>query len=209
MKIHLNDITHQLYNQFNSRIELFVGDNPTMIKRSNNEFENFVAYLHKREDKILKYLLSDFPSSDLELRAPTENYIFNFTIHKDKSSSFNIQYIKSLLRKYEDRFLLSKISDKLGYVYILKSDFGYKIGCTSRLKERVSHFNLKLPFKFSVVSIIKCDSHNKIESLLHDALKHKRINGEWFDLEEKDFIDMDILLKNINLKREKFKIINQ
>ena len=88
-----------------------------------------------------------------------------------------------------------------GYVYFISSPYGIKIGCTYRLDQRLKTFEVKLPFKVELHSFIECPNHSKLESTLHNLLSHKRINGEWFDLSESDFTEIDLLISNMKLKR--------
>jgi len=62
---------------------------------------------------------------------------------------------------------------------------------------------IKLPFKVNLESFIECKDHNKLESMLHNLLSHKRIDGEWFDLNETDFNEIDLVIKNMGLVRSK------
>lgn len=105
-------------------------------------------------------------------------------------------------RTFDSSYLLSKVHVNPGFVYFIKSDYGVKIGCTKNLTDRLNVFNVKLPFKIELESFVRVIEYSKIESLLHHLLSHKNINGEWFDLDKNDFIEIDTILNNINLKRE-------
>jgi Meiotically up-regulated gene 113 len=75
-----------------------------------------------------------------------------------------------------------------GFIYILKSEFGYKIGKTKKPKERHAHFTVKLPFNFEKVFEIEVTGYHQREKDLHDLYNLKRINGEWFNLTDSDLI---------------------
>lgn len=89
----------------------------------------------------------------------------------------------------------------MGYVYFVKSDYGFKIGYTTNLTTRLNTFGVKLPFKILLNSYIETFDYKNIELMLHKMLSHKRLNGEWFSLTDNDFSDIDKIIKNINLKR--------
>ncbi len=73
-----------------------------------------------------------------------------------------------------------------GYIYVIKSDYGYKIGKTKSLKNRSQLFSVKLPFEFEIAFTFFTQDYSFLENFLHQMFKHKRINGEWFDLDAGD-----------------------
>jgi len=79
-----------------------------------------------------------------------------------------------------------------GFVYVIKSNLGYKIGKSSRIKERLNFFKINLPFEWSVEAIFMVEQPLKVEKLLHTYLKTHRQGGEWFHLNED-------LLEKINI----------
>jgi len=73
-----------------------------------------------------------------------------------------------------------------GYVYVLKSAYGYKVGRTRNLPQRMRAFGVKLPFLYSIQLCAWFDDHIEAENSYHKAFSAKRINGEWFDLSDED-----------------------
>lgn len=73
-----------------------------------------------------------------------------------------------------------------GYIYLLKSDHGYKIGKTKRLPERMKHFDIKLPYPVELIHTIATENMVQAETALHKRFVITRINGEWFDLQPDD-----------------------
>jgi hypothetical protein len=77
--------------------------------------------------------------------------------------------------------------EHVGVVYILGSSLGYyKIGLTTNLYKRFTNFGVKLPFEVWL-------EHAKIyfdcgwaEKYWHYQFQDKRINGEWFKINEFD-----------------------
>lgn len=68
-----------------------------------------------------------------------------------------------------------------GYVYIIETDFGVKIGVSKRPDKRMAHLQctVGVPFKRTFVSQA-CSNHYGIESHLHRRFGYCRGNGEWF-----------------------------
>lgn len=73
-----------------------------------------------------------------------------------------------------------------GFVYVLKSDHGYKIGKTVNLKDRTRLFAVKLPFKFSIEHYAWFDDYTAAERNFHQMFHTKRKEGEWFALDGSD-----------------------
>ncbi|MEK6243687.1 MAG: GIY-YIG nuclease family protein [Pseudomonadota bacterium] len=85
-----------------------------------------------------------------------------------------------------------------GHVYVIKSPYGYKIGKSRRLRDRVQLFNVKLPFPIEVIVSGWCEDYTLEETELHGLFHAKRLEGEWFDLNESDLE----LLKNRLIGKE-------
>lgn len=73
-----------------------------------------------------------------------------------------------------------------GFVYLIKSPYGYKIGKSVNMKQRVQLFSVKLPFPIEVIHYAKFDDYTVAESTLHRKFQDKRLEGEWFDLAPED-----------------------
>ena len=73
-----------------------------------------------------------------------------------------------------------------GVVYLLKSAYGYKIGRTRSVPDRMRTFGVQLPFVYTIPFCVWFDDCHAAERRYHVAFASKRINGEWFDLEETD-----------------------
>lgn len=84
----------------------------------------------------------------------------------------------------------SKFDDTIKFIYIIKSDFGYKIGRTKKIESRYRTFNVKLPFDWHFLKVFPVNKNkvNKIEKFLHNQLGDKNMNGEWFILNDNDII---------------------
>lgn len=73
-----------------------------------------------------------------------------------------------------------------GFVYLLRSPYGYKIGKTVNVKSRTRLFEVKLPFKFTLEHYAHFDDYSAAERRLHRQFASKRLEGEWFDLGRDD-----------------------
>ncbi len=82
-----------------------------------------------------------------------------------------------------------------GYIYVLKSEYGYKIGKTVNLKDRIRLFGVKLPFKFELILTGLVENCSKAEAELHRRFSHKRLEGEWFELTPTDVDQIEAYLK--------------
>jgi hypothetical protein len=75
-----------------------------------------------------------------------------------------------------------------GVVYVLKAEGHphYKIGKTRQFTQRMSAFGIQLPFKVSLVHTLETDDIGWLERFLHKRFESKRVNGEWFLLNQDD-----------------------
>jgi Meiotically up-regulated gene 113 len=73
-----------------------------------------------------------------------------------------------------------------GYVYLLRSEYGFKIGKTVSMKSRTRLFEVKLPFRFSVEHFAHFENYSQAERDLHQHFRGQRLEGEWFDLRPPD-----------------------
>jgi uncharacterized protein YlzI (FlbEa/FlbD family) len=63
----------------------------------------------------------------------------------------------------------------------------YKIGITRKsVDDRYYGLGLKMPGKFKTLFAYEYDDCAKAEQLIHGILKNKRVNGEWFNLNQKE-----------------------
>jgi len=72
------------------------------------------------------------------------------------------------------------------YIYLTKSDFGYKIGKTTRPDKRPLSVAGNMPIKLSVIAIIEVPNSKEAERRLHSLFDDKRLRGEWFALTDED-----------------------
>jgi hypothetical protein len=88
---------------------------------------------------------------------------------------------------YVAREICGQQYEKCGYVYVIRADTGhYKIGRTNNVPNRMKLFAVKLPFNFEIITHFPCEDMYEAESHLHDFFSEKRVNGEWFTLNQDD-----------------------
>lgn len=73
-----------------------------------------------------------------------------------------------------------------GVVYVLKSAYGYKVGRTRNVPARMRAFGVHLPFIYTILLCVWFDDCHSAERHYHEMFSDKRINGEWFDLDDDD-----------------------
>lgn len=112
-----------------------------------------------------------------------------------------------------------EVSEK-GYVYFIKEDYAgrIKIGKTRDINQRMDTFNVKLPFNVELIHVIESANYHYTEKLFHVLFDSKRVNGEWFNLNENDISwvksgnytkrIMGSILNESNAQKSKSKQIN-
>lgn len=74
-----------------------------------------------------------------------------------------------------------------GFVYLIGSEQGhFKIGRTKDVPSRFNTLSIQLPFKIELLHSIEVEDCIRAEAFLHEKFSDKRLNGEWFSLEEID-----------------------
>lgn len=73
-----------------------------------------------------------------------------------------------------------------GYVYVLHSKYGCKIGKTVNLRDRTQLFGVKLPFPWTLYHYAWFEDYTDAERTFHQMFKDKRLDGEWFTLDDQD-----------------------
>lgn len=84
-----------------------------------------------------------------------------------------------------------------GYVYLVRSQYGVKIGKSVNVKSRTRLFEVKLPFPISVEHYAWFDDYSYAERDLHRKFHAKRLEGEWFDLSKEDVAHIMTLGKSV------------
>lgn len=91
------------------------------------------------------------------------------------------------LRRRDDLCKTEPAIIRAGYVYLLSSPFGYyKIGCSSKPKNRLLTFGVQLPFEVECLCTIYAADMYALEKELHQRFAYCRTRGEWFSLSDQD-----------------------
>ena len=80
-----------------------------------------------------------------------------------------------------------------GFVYLLRSSLGFKIGCARNPERRIAEIATLLPFEVSIEHIFPAPDMYSAEFALHFHFESKRIRGEWFSLDESDVADFKLI----------------
>jgi hypothetical protein len=80
----------------------------------------------------------------------------------------------------------SSVNPTAGFVYLIWSQYGYKIGKAVSVKNRTKLFEVKLPFPIRVENYAKFADYTQAERSLHLHFQEKRMEGEWFSLNDDD-----------------------
>lgn len=124
-------------------------------------------------------------------------------LYSNKKKSSPRQKIFATKTKHDIRNEeMQKIYDEnknAGYVYLMMSGNGFhKIGLSKNVDRRNGELNRQFPVDIRVVRTITCYDMRKVEKSLHKKFANKRIEYEWFKLDETD-IDWLMNLRNYEL----------
>lgn len=87
-------------------------------------------------------------------------------------------------------------------VYIIKTSKRlYKIGKTQDLPKRIASYHTHLPIVFRVVRQYMVHNMDELEEALHVVFQHKRVKGEWFELNNDELIICDNIARNYGLEK--------
>ena len=74
---------------------------------------------------------------------------------------------------------------RAGYVYAIHSHGPfYKIGCSFDVNQRLATLQTGNPLKLRIVGTFKVDDVYSLEEKIHKLLDDRRINGEWFAMDD-------------------------
>lgn len=192
------DVCNFIRNSFLVSIKQKSGYSQQFHSNYVHQMHNYLILVSRKIHKVFNVIKTD-AKKPVTIKATSSDFIFEFKMKEDYSSVFEFTYLQKYSRDLGHDFLTKRMRDTYGYVYIIKSEYGYKVGQTKNISTRINHFGVKLPFKFHLYAFVKTKQHVKLETELHDLLKHKRINGEWFELTESDKLDLESYVKNKGL----------
>jgi hypothetical protein len=157
------------------------------------EIEELV-HKYSLENSYIKFINSQPAFFDLEadLRALTEQ------AREYARSSNLVPGLMEILAQARETYKPAKAEKKIatGYIYLIESQLGYKIGKTKNINQRENFFSVKMPFEFSFLDYRLCIDYHALELELHAKYSHKRINGEWFSLSPQDVLEIRVILES-------------
>lgn len=171
----------------------------TFLKPSANSlFNQLINKIYISELSLINYVKKPHESRKrkYEISVENKNFKMSYIVNQDLSSNLILNYIETQNLEFNDNFIEAHVDlQKTQYVYFIQSEYGYKIGKTKDIKQRLNTFGVKLPFKFSLFSYIETKRMDDCELYFHDLFSDRRINGEWFNLKEYDFETIKIVCK--------------
>jgi hypothetical protein len=84
-----------------------------------------------------------------------------------------------------------------GYVYLVRSQHGIKIGKSMNVKSRTRLFGVMLPFPITIEHYAWFDDYTRAERELHVKYDAQRLEGEWFNLSADDVAHIKTLGKPV------------
>ncbi len=83
-------------------------------------------------------------------------------------------------------------------VYIIRCDKYFKIGVTNQsIISRLTALQTGNPYPLELVFSVSVKNIEDVEKRLHEKFKHKNIRGEWFELDQEDFRDIELFVMNL------------
>ena len=90
-------------------------------------------------------------------------------------------------------------NDNKGYVYLIHSGHGVKIGKSKVPVKRITDLQTQMPFRFTEIENTLVRNYSETELYLHKVFSEKRLNGEWFNLDKKDIETARGILNDRNI----------
>jgi hypothetical protein len=98
-----------------------------------------------------------------------------------KQYSYSMDYIKDYTQNTEIKY---KQGEAVGVVYVIKKHGATKIGRSKNHTARIKALQDANGIKFDDIYVSNPTIHySKIERMIHDKFKDKRLYGEWFDVD--------------------------
>jgi hypothetical protein len=201
-KKEIEEIKINFEKKYNNKIEFIKKEieSKTYNKCQYNNLNNKKVLLQRHYDNLKESydrLLQEKNLLNLSINVENINLKQKIVDYEIEINKLNKEknYYKCLIEKN------NKIIEGVGYVYLLKTDIdiGYKIGSTKNINER-KVFQTNVPFKHEFIKSWYCINYKLVEKKLHKIYEHKRHNGsEWFNLDNKDIMNIDIFFNENNL----------
>jgi hypothetical protein len=181
--------TLKFYKAFERCIKKITTTDSALRNRGLSYLDDYLDYLRRCNGVFENKVISGKSSSKKTKNTFTlkfQEFVFTTFINEDLSLNINVKLIRNSDKTLDPSFLKSMYKEKKGYVYFLKSEHGWKIGQTNSLQRRFKEIKTLLPFELNLEYTIKTSDYVELEKKLHNFFKDKRINGEWFLLNDDD-----------------------
>ncbi len=151
------------------------------------------------------YKAEDCPHYDAEAWAYSDDEeLFNKTGSLDIEPIGFFELFKNL-KNTSPIFNEDKASDKEGIktecqnVYLMITSYGVKIGKSKAPVTRAKTIGTKLPFKIKEMRTYPVEDMSKTELFLHREYEDYRLNGEWFNLSDRQLEEIGEYLDKIKV----------
>lgn len=194
----MNKLTVNLNNKFKAFSQSILHGRKHLKPELDSLFDKLCINLHISENSLISFIncKSDQRKNGWIKEVESTNFKITYIVYNNLESELFINYIESQSIKLQSNFIENNsLTNQIKYVYFIKSEYGYKIGKTKDIKKRLNTFGVKLPFDFNLHSYIETKKMDECELFFHDVFNDRRINGEWFNLNNDDFITIEILSK--------------
>ena len=192
----MNDFLRVLETKYKISLHHFLHGKNSYKTDFDFLFKELLSQLSRSEIKIVNHLSKESKSKRLIFTTRNDKFRIDFIINIDNTSEIKLSFIEKYKKNFDASFLTSKLNDLNYYVYFIKSEYGYKIGKTKNINKRLKTFDVKLPFDFYLYAYIETKKMDECEKFFHDIFQEKRINGEWFEINDYDFPEIERLSNN-------------
>jgi hypothetical protein len=192
----MNDFLRVLETKYKISLHHFLHGKNSYKTDFDFLFKELLSQLSRSEIKIVNHLSKESKSKRLIFTTRNDKFRIDFIINIDNTSEIKLSFIEKYKKNFDASFLTSKLNDLNYYVYFIKSEYGYKIGKTKNINKRLKTFDVKLPFDFHLYAYIETKKMDECEKFFHDIFQEKRINGEWFEINDYDFPEIERLSNN-------------
>ena len=155
-------------------------------------FDEYMTWNYHYEQKELCQLQFSGLIKDLIIDEDAEEIRFRIMQDNEYSKTETImkRFRERAVRNYQkhQRKDTKQKRNTEGYVYLIHTTLGIKIGLSSKYKERIADITAKLPIESRYITVYKVKDRFEAEKRLHREFTDINIRGEWFKLEEEDVL---------------------
>jgi len=143
------------------------------------EYYGDIMEIYMEDEKEYNKLLAEEMLRQFDSTAP---------LHSQASQKNTVSSDSLTTLSDQDNIHTDDTYSEKGYVYFIREDYAgrIKIGKTKDINQRLDTFNVKLPFHVELLHVIESNNYHYTEKLFHILFQSKRVNGEWFNLNETD-----------------------